>query len=130
MKRCTSKKCTQTNPQPLDNFQKNKTTKDGFQAFCKSCRRAFDILNKDKIKIQKAKWQKDNADKVKEANDRWSKKNRDKVNARYRRWKNKNPEDYKIAKKKWENNNSDKVKAQKARGYQKNRKETLKMLNG
>ena len=38
MKNCTSKKCTQINPQPLSSFNKNKATKDGLSPQCKGCR--------------------------------------------------------------------------------------------
>ncbi len=37
MKICSSKNCTQENPQPINNFCKNKNTTDGLQPYCKSC---------------------------------------------------------------------------------------------
>lgn len=125
MKNCGNEKCLKSNPQPLENFNKNRNRKDGLQHTCKSCRVAFRFLNKDKIALQQSTWQKNNPDKVAKKNTKWNKNNPDKVNAKGRRWRKNNAEKHKAAKNKWEKNNLDKVKAQTARSYIKNREKRL-----
>lgn len=41
MKTCTNKNCSQTNPQPLTNFPKNKSKKDGVNSRCLFCDRVY-----------------------------------------------------------------------------------------
>lgn len=41
MKKCASKECDQLNPQPLINFWKNKSTKDGLSIHCKVCNKKY-----------------------------------------------------------------------------------------
>jgi hypothetical protein len=118
---CCNKKCQQFNPQLVENFNKNKNTKDGLQKHCKFCRLTFRNLNKEKIKVQQSNWQKNNPDKVRERNDRWANKNRDKVNAKHRRWRNKNQDKMRTAKREWAKKNPNKIKAQKKRSYEKNK---------
>lgn len=38
MKSCSSKNCTQTNPQSLDQFRSNTRSRDGYDYLCRSCR--------------------------------------------------------------------------------------------
>jgi hypothetical protein len=40
MKTCKNPKCTEVNPQPLDNFYNEKGMKDGKRSECKTCRNA------------------------------------------------------------------------------------------
>ena len=37
VKYCSNKNCSQVNPQPIENFHKNKSSKDGLQDYCKIC---------------------------------------------------------------------------------------------
>ena len=46
MKICTNCK----NNKELSNFNKNKSTKDGYALWCKNCEKEYRILNKEKIK--------------------------------------------------------------------------------
>lgn len=41
MKNCTNKECKENNPQPLENFPKNKNSKDGAGTWCKKCMNAY-----------------------------------------------------------------------------------------
>lgn len=49
-KTCINPNCQQSNPQPIENFGKNKTKKDGLQSWCKSC---FSEYIKDYAKTDK-----------------------------------------------------------------------------
>lgn len=64
MKTCTNIKCQQANPQPLTNFSKEKSRKDGLQFHCKGCSRDYRALNKEKIAIRKTKYALENKDKI------------------------------------------------------------------
>lgn len=41
MKSCCNKECKQRNPQPLEAFNKDKHSKDGFRARCRICIREY-----------------------------------------------------------------------------------------
>lgn len=49
MKNCTNKNCQQINPQPFENFCKNRDSKDGLNYNCRSCcKKSFTLfVNKD-----------------------------------------------------------------------------------
>jgi len=49
-KTCTHPDCQQNNPQPIENFSKNKTKKGGLQSWCKSC---FSRYIKNYVKTDK-----------------------------------------------------------------------------
>lgn len=67
IKICNDPKCEQTNPQPLANFDREKTAKGGYRNQCKSCRRrnyrwwkdhhraAFNAYMRDYNKTKKAR---------------------------------------------------------------------------
>ena len=56
MKNCKNSQCSRVNPQPLSNFAKHKTSKDGVDYFCKRCKRLKDPRYKlKKRKLQKLK---------------------------------------------------------------------------
>lgn len=50
MKSCSKKGCSQINPQPLSNFNKNKGTKDSLDYTCRSCRKDYYSSNKETIR--------------------------------------------------------------------------------
>lgn len=60
MKICSSKNCTQENPQSLDRFSKNKNTSDGFQPYCKDCsaKSKKKYRAKDEAKVREKTFQK------------------------------------------------------------------------
>lgn len=59
LKNCSNKKCKHNNPQPIENFNKNRNMKDGLANWCKSCKSEYQredptkyrVRNKDKMKI-------------------------------------------------------------------------------
>lgn len=68
MKNCNNKDCTQQNPQPLDNFFKDRANKaDGHYGICKVCKTAKTYAWREKNpKVYNggaAQWRKDNPDK-------------------------------------------------------------------
>jgi hypothetical protein len=82
LKKCSSTFCGQVNPQNLCNFSKDKTTKDGFQRFCKNCRKSHNILKKQEISNNKKAYYLENKTKITEDIKRYRKKFPEKINAR------------------------------------------------
>lgn len=75
MKTCAS--CKQE--KVSDNFDKNKTTKDGLHSECKLCKKEYNknryLLDKEKIKQQAQKYRKENFDYYREYNKEYRNKN-------------------------------------------------------
>lgn len=67
MKTCKNKNCTETNPQPLDNFFNDKGFKSGKMAICKTCKQAktyeWRKKNPEVYNGRAAEWRKANPDK-------------------------------------------------------------------
>lgn len=67
MKKCKNKDCTQTNPQPLDNFFNDKGFKSGKMAVCKTCKQnktyAWRKANRPVYNALAVKWRDKNPDK-------------------------------------------------------------------
>lgn len=62
MKSCLRKKCSQINPQPLINFFKNKRNVDGFDKYCKECKK--DWVNKEEDALRAKEYRLKNKEKV------------------------------------------------------------------
>lgn len=81
MKFC--KKCSET--KSLDNFSKNKRTKDGLAQYCKKCIYSYvsewQKKHPDRAKKKSATWRNKNREKVNKQQSQWRKDNRDKANA-------------------------------------------------
>lgn len=90
MKRCP--KCEKE--QPLGQFGRDRSRRDGLQVWCKSCQRSYRQSNKDQIAEGNKQWKKDNPEKVKRTRDRnRSKPEVKEARARYnKQWKKDNPE--------------------------------------
>ena len=84
---------------PLDNFYKDKTRKDGLDHKCKLC-----CKNKNK------KWAEKNNERVKENCKKWREENREYVNAKMREWKKENPDKVYKVNKKYTDSNREKIK--------------------
>ena len=65
----------------LDNFHKQKASKDGRSSYCKLCHKAYNVLNKKK-----------NKQKIKEQHRVYRLKHRDKLNASRKEWGKNNPD--------------------------------------
>lgn len=82
MKNCSKKEseCPNTNPQPLDCFNKNKTMKDGYAYECKECMRIYRKLHRktEKHKISRSQWDKNNPDSVESSKKKYYNKTKDK----------------------------------------------------
>lgn len=68
MKTCSNTACKQINPQPFDNFFKDKQFKDGHAARCKVCKTekslAWRAKNKDRYNAKMKKYQSNNYERL------------------------------------------------------------------
>jgi len=76
------KKCSKCqNTKTLDNFTKDKKTKDGYRFWCKECsnsqKKLYYLKNADKLKKSVIEYRKSNIEKVKERNKKWRDSNND-----------------------------------------------------
>ena len=84
-KKCSSKNCSEVNPQLLDNFSKDKNSSDGFYHRCKKCRNKYVQDNKNKLYKSAKKYgeaYRSNPNHIITANERasdWHKSNRQKA---------------------------------------------------
>ena len=110
MKQCT--KCKEV--KPLEEFNKDKSKKDGLRYNCKSCTNSISKKwyknNPEKGKANAKSWSKDNPDRVKSNKKNWIKENPEKVKAIDKKWYKNNPEKKKASAKKWSKNNPEKRK--------------------
>lgn len=81
MKYCTSPKCEQVNPQPLENFAKRNGIGDGYQYHCMKCKRE-----------EKRKWYYANLERCRATTREYSAKHREQVRASTKRWAKENPD--------------------------------------
>jgi hypothetical protein len=65
VKSCRNKDCTQLNPQPIENFGKDKSKKDGHCTRCMACDRAYRELNYSRLKANYKVYYQLNSDKRK-----------------------------------------------------------------
>lgn len=72
VKTCSKINCGQINPQPIENFYKNKPSKDGRLGMCKKCISTYHkmkyLKNPDKNKLAQKKYAQANRDKMRLAN--------------------------------------------------------------
>ena len=82
--------------QPLDNFSNNKNAKYGKHWTCKSCIKAYQLKNRDKLKAYQHDYQKvyraENKEQVRAYGKEWMAKNRDKCNSYAKKSNEKNPQ--------------------------------------
>jgi len=86
MKHCH--KCDTT--KNTSEFYKNKSTKDGFQAQCKSCGQQLRKDNPEKLKQQNAQWRSNNVERDKQNRARWKKDNANRNKQTLAQWKKDN----------------------------------------
>lgn len=93
-KKCCRKTCINQNPQPIENFHKNKHRKDGLSAACKDCRLKeandyYDRNREDRLLYAKESYN-ENPQKILNRNKNWRDKNPDKKaecnRNGYRKW--------------------------------------------
>jgi hypothetical protein len=80
-------------------FHKGKT-KDGYQYVCKSCKKKYSVLNKEKENIRKIKWKINNPDKIRKSKQKYYQTNKFKEikrNTNYINKKKKNNEVFKLS---------------------------------
>jgi hypothetical protein len=90
MKKCS--KCKEI--KHTDQFNRNKSRKDGLQCYCrdceKECGKKWRKGNTEYIKQSNKQWKEDNSDHVKEYNKKYNKDNTEQKQAKDREWKDNN----------------------------------------
>jgi hypothetical protein len=73
-------------------FNKAKKTKDGYDWWCRDCKKDFykDPINAEKKAISDKKYYADNLDKVKLYKAQWARENKEGIKIRYKKWYNEN----------------------------------------
>ncbi len=97
MKICRKSLCIhEGNLQPLSNFNKKKSNKDGYNGACKDCRQQERLDQKEVISLRSKKRRESNLEKVKNQQKLWYDKNREIVLAKQLQKKYGIPEDLAI----------------------------------
>ncbi|MCY1439747.1 hypothetical protein D9M71_559970 [compost metagenome] len=90
---------------PNSEFNKNKSSKDGLQTYCRPCGilvcRKYYEDNADKERERKKIYRENNPEKVKEFTNNWRSANKDKVKKTYKKWCAENVEKRRVAAKAW-----------------------------
>jgi len=73
--------CKCKEEKPYAEFNKKKSSKDGYQHKCKSCEKAYQEANKDKIKATKKAYYEANKEKIKDKDKAYYEANKDKRKA-------------------------------------------------
>ena len=106
----------------LNQFSKDKKTKDGYQYNCKACRNSYYKENKDRIILQIKNYRESNADSFKAKTKKYYDDNKDKILARQKEYYKDNKEKINVQKKKWYKANKCKISTQKKQYGEINRK--------
>lgn len=75
---------------PLSDFCKDRSSKDGLNSKCKSCRRKYYLENRERILALANKWNADHKELVCKRASQWQKVNREATRAASRKWDQKN----------------------------------------
>lgn len=123
MQEKTCSKCKKT--QPVSEFHRNKTKKDGLSIYCKSCNCAYGRKwykeNTEYALKRIRKWQEENPEKEAERQRKWRKENPGKDAERQRKWREENPGKDAERARKWREENPEKEAERKRRNNHKRR---------
>ena len=86
----TCKKCEQD--LPLEEYHKNKNSKDGLAHSCKSCKKIENKQNYQKIKSWHKQYYKENKEKINEYSKKYAKENKDKIKEQVKIYRQENKE--------------------------------------
>lgn len=115
----TCPKCSNQYPLTPEFWHKNKSTKDGYQGYCKECSkeayRASREKNIEMYRERSLRWRQNNPEKAKEKRKRWYLNNKEKARDSTKRWIERNPERNRSAQRAWQQSNRGKVSAKVSR---------------
>jgi hypothetical protein len=90
---------------PLEGFNKDRSTKDGYESACKGCERErgrrYREANREAIRERKRRYRKANLEAHREYARRWREANRETERARGRRYREANPELERARRRRW-----------------------------
>lgn len=90
------KKCNKCEiEKDLSEFYKHVRQIDGFETICKTCKKDYQLRNKEKIKEKKSEYYIENKDKLLECNRNWNKTNLENTRERRKNYYNSNKDKFK-----------------------------------
>lgn len=122
---------------PIEKFGKNRSEKDGFQRWCKACKKSYYEENKAEILSKNLEYRKANADKIKEQSKAYRNSNKQKkaeqdriyrethkeyLSAYFKKYR----EEHKEERKKYSEENKEKKKEYNKRYYEEHKEERIK----
>jgi hypothetical protein len=106
LKTCSREDCEHSgNPQPISNFYKRSSSKDGYRSECKSCKNkasnAWKEENKERRKKVDKAWREANKERCKKVNKAWREANKEYCKKKSKAWREANKEHRKKLAKAW-----------------------------
>jgi len=117
-----TKKCSRCGEvKDVNEFYKNKYTKDGLRVQCKDCGKIYYKNNKEKIAKQNKIYYEDNKEKIAEYDKIYQKENKEKIKERRKGYNEENKEKIAEQKKEYHENNKEHINNRKKEYYEENK---------
>lgn len=114
---------------PLEEFHKNKNSKDGVGSMCKECARAksraWNAKNRERKKESGKKWHRENREKANQASAQWRQNNPERSREGKHRCYEENKPHYAAKSLEWVENNKERAREYKSEWHLKNREKTI-----
>lgn len=112
-KTCSNPNCKQINPQPIENFHRDKRKKDGLRSRCKSCEleaaKRYRDAHKEERALKQREYYEKHGDIQRRASNNWKRENTERTKEYMRKWYEENKEDRRAYNKEYAEENHDGV---------------------
>lgn len=106
---------------PVEEFSKNKATKDGLQNKCKKCSKKYYQENKENFNEYRKKYQQENKEQIKERQKKYKQENKEKIKEYNKEYNKKYYQENKEYHKEWYKTNNKRIKEIKKEWFQNNK---------